>query len=156
MRLFIASHCKLNVKRSDRIYLLISVLSALQYVISENPLHLIAFSSVVFHCYARVGSPLGIQRGIRESHAYRKRRVYPRVKYESPLTNFYLEGGTIIQKSSHWLFGNDCCLSFSQPFTGFGHNTKPVHHALACGLRIQRKHARLWCGDCGLSRATTD
>jgi hypothetical protein len=146
--LFIAPHRKANVKRRDRICVQTSLLTALQYVINEIPLHLIAFFSVVFHRHADVLA-LGIQLGIRESHAERKRRVFSRVKYESPLPNFYLEGGALPQKSSHWLLGNDCCLSFSQPLAGFGHKAKPFLQRHAFGRHIQRKLSRLSCGFCG-------
>ena len=119
LSLLIAMQRKANVKRCDRINLLISFLTCLQNIISENSLHLIAFFSIVFHRHADLGSCLGIQRGIRESHADRKRRIFTRVKYESPLPNFYLQGGAIVQKTSRWLFGKDGCLSSSQKLAGF-------------------------------------
>jgi hypothetical protein len=62
--LFIAAQRKANVKRRDRIYSKTSFLSALQYVIRESPLHLIAFFIAVFYRHADVLA-LGIQLGTR-------------------------------------------------------------------------------------------
>ena len=153
--LSIALHRKTNIKRCDRICVQTAcILSTLQYVISESPVDRIAFFPIVFHRHAGVLA-LGIQLGIRESHADRKRHVFSGVKYESPISNFYLQGGALPQKSSHWLLINDCCLSSSQRLAGVGHKAKPLLQGLARGRRIQRKPGRLLCGGyCGLSRGT--
>jgi hypothetical protein len=143
--LIIAPHRKANVKRRDRIYSQPSFLSALQYVIREYPLHFIAFFIAVFNRHADVLA-LGIQLGTRESHADRKRLVFSRVKYESPILNFYLDGGAWLQINSLWLLVNDCCLSFSQPLAGFGHKAKPFCQGHAFGQHIQRKLSWLSCG----------
>ena len=113
----------------------------------------LAFFPIVFHRHAGVLA-LGIQLGIRESHADRKRHVFSRVKYESPLPNFYLEGGALPQKSGYWLLINDCCLSPTQRLAGVGHKAKPLLQGLARGRRIQRKSGRLLCGYFSLSRGT--
>ena len=64
--LSIALHRKANVKRRDRICIQITcVLRALQYVVSESPLHCIAFFPIVFHRHAGVLA-LGIQLGFRQ------------------------------------------------------------------------------------------
>jgi hypothetical protein len=146
--LFIAPHRKANVKRRDRIYSKISFLSALQYVIRECPLHHIAFFIAVFYRHADVLA-LGIQLGTRESHADGKGLVFSRVKYESPILNFYLDGGAWLQIDSLWRLVNDCCLSISQPLAGFGHKAKPFCQGSAFGRHIQRKLSRLSCGCCG-------
>jgi hypothetical protein len=146
--LFIAPHRKANVKRRDRIYSKISFLSALQYVVSESPLHRIAFFIAVFYRHADVLA-LGIQLGTREGHADGKRLVFSRVKYESPILNFYLDGGARFQIDSLRLLVNDRCLSISQPLAGFGHKAKPFCQGPAFGWHIQRKGSRLSCGCCG-------
>jgi hypothetical protein len=152
--LFIAPHRKANVKRRDRIYAKISFLSALQYVIRESPLHHIAFFIAVFYRHAGVLA-LGIQLGTRESHADGKRRVFSRVKYESPILDLYLDSGAWLQIDSLWLLVNDCCLSFSQPLAGFGHKAKPFCQGSAFGRHIQRKRSRLSCGFRGLRPSRT-
>jgi hypothetical protein len=152
--LFIAPHRKANVKRRDRIYAKTSFFSALQYVIRECPLHNIAFFIAVFYRHADVLA-LWIQLGTRESHADGKRLVFSRVKYESPILNFYLDSGAWLQIDSLWLLVNDCCLSFSQPLAGFGHKAKPFCQGSAFGRHIQRKLSRLSCGFCGLRPGRT-
>lgn len=135
-RFSIASHRKADIQPRDGVNLFLSTLSRLQYVINEFPFQRITFISVLFHSHTDVFA-LGIQLGIRESHAYGKRCAFTRIKYERPISNFYLDGGGVVQESSRRLLFNDRCFSSSKRRTRRGNQAKPLFHRQTYGWHVQ-------------------
>ena len=110
--MIITSHGKANVKHLDWIFPQPTFFGALQDIIAECPLDHIAFlvSGLYGHAYAFT---LGVQLGVRESHANGKRLAFSRVEYEGPFSDFDLDSGAWFQILSLWLLINDYRLSIS-------------------------------------------